>query len=249
MTPRERCSNGRSRSTRTMPPRWRATLIPIWSTLISVDKSADRLRCENNRAGRPGSCARPRYHGGVYCEGLLPRQFAHRENEAVDVADAGLAVDPNYARLYAASSHRRNFARPFRTSQVRSAASDAAESARSENGCLDFPDRRCGTRTGSLRRRDRRMPQGNRSRFSKLTYRTPISPPPMRSKARWTRRSPPWRKPAASIPISRSNGLSRIRRTCRSRSKACARRGCRRSERHPSRRHWLGERLPSPQNE
>ena len=25
----------------------------------------------------------------------------------------------------------------------------------------------------------------------------------------------PWRKPVASIPISRSNGLSRIRRTCR----------------------------------
>ena len=36
---------------------------------------------------------------------------------------------------------RRSWARPFRTSQVRSAASDAAESARTENGSLAFPDR------------------------------------------------------------------------------------------------------------
>ena len=55
-----------------------------------------------------------------------------------------------------------------------------------------------------------------------------------------------WRKPAASIPVSLSNGRSRIRRTCRGRSKACARRGCRRSECSSRRRPCLGERLPSP---
>ena len=48
-------------------------------------------------------------HGGVLCEGLYTCVNSRRRaNEAVDVADAGLAVNPNDARLYASARPRRN---------------------------------------------------------------------------------------------------------------------------------------------
>jgi TolB-like protein len=43
-TRRELCSSGRSRSTPTMPQRWRPTLVPIRSICIRMDRSEDRLR-------------------------------------------------------------------------------------------------------------------------------------------------------------------------------------------------------------
>jgi hypothetical protein len=53
--------------------------------------------------------------------------------------------------------------------------------------------------------------------------------PPMRSTATWTTRRPPWRRPFISALNSPSN-RSRAQTLFRSCSKACARRGCRRSE-------------------
>ena len=53
-------SNRRSRSTRTKPMRWRATLTPICWNTRGDGQPRDRLRGKNTRSGRPGHRARPR---------------------------------------------------------------------------------------------------------------------------------------------------------------------------------------------
>ena len=174
--------------------------------------------------------------------------LSHRANEAVDVADAGLAVDPNSARLYAARGNAETSLGRFEQAE-----SDVRQAMRLVRAIREWvlgfslSAARNSNRVTTTRRSTKSTRQSKA--VIDRTYRTRTSPPPTRSTASWTMRSPPWRRPAVSIPISPSSGRSPIRRTCRRLSKACARRGCRRSERHPSGRHWLGERLPSPQNE
>ena len=62
--------------------------------------------------------------------------LSRRFNEAVRAADAGLAVNPNIANLYACATYRRDVPRAFRTSENRHTTSDAVKSARSGYGHL-----------------------------------------------------------------------------------------------------------------
>src|SRR5271170_5505084 len=68
----------------------------------------------------------------------------------------------------------------------------------------------------------------------------------MRSKARWRRRSPLWRKPSASIRNSPSNGCKRLLRIYRPCLKVLERRGWLRSECGETRRNHLGD-WPPPE--
>ena len=83
-------------------------------------------------------------------------------------------------------SHRRSVARPLRTSQVGSAASYAAESARPEYGTLDFRIADVELGLGSLRRGIDGIQKAIEAGF-RTSYHTPISPPPSPSTARWMR--------------------------------------------------------------
>jgi adenylate cyclase len=170
--------------------------------------------------------------------------LSQRENEAIGAADAALAVNPNAAPLYECRAIAETGLGRFEQakSDLRQAMRLSPRDPNMSFWIFAIADVELGQ--GHYAPGSTEFTTWSKPVFEP-SYRTPTSPPPTRSTAGWTRPSLPWRKPAASIPISRSNGLSRMRRTSRGRSKACARRGCRRSERHPSRRHWLGERLPS----
>ena len=131
--------------------------------------------------------------------------ISRRANEALRTADAGLAINPNYASLYLVRSSAEIFSRPVRTSQVRCSTSDAVEFARSVHRSVACVFGQCGTWPRAFRRRSQRIPQRNRLSVFAPSTRTQIWPPPMHSKARWKKRRPPWRKPVASIRISPSN--------------------------------------------
>ena len=203
-----------------------------------MDRSTDRLRCENNRAGRPGSGARP------------------------DTIEAYVAK-ADYLEICASARTRRSTSpRPVSPSiqicpslllralaeiglgRFEQAKSDLRQamrlSLRDPRWVFGFPDRRCGTRTGPLRCRDRRMPQGNRSRFSNTTCtskpRRRIRAPRQdgRGEARFGGSPPPQSQSHDEMENRAFAELAEVS------SKACARRGCRRNERQSEPRTWLG---------
>ena len=83
---------------------------------------------------------------------------AHRWDEAIRAADAGLAINPNSAPSVWAASIRCKWPRPLRASQIRCATGDAAQSPRSGNRLVACVFGQCGTWPRALRRRDRGIP-------------------------------------------------------------------------------------------
>ena len=72
---RGRCSNRRSRSTRTTPMRWRAKHSCYVARAFLLCQPRNRLRRQSDRSGRPGHRARSRHHAGVFGEERLPMPF------------------------------------------------------------------------------------------------------------------------------------------------------------------------------
>ena len=86
--------------------------------------------------------------------------LSQRSNEALGAADAGLAINPNYAGLYSPRVWRRNLPRPFRTSEIRFATGDAVKSARSAYGCVASAVGRCRNRSRPYQSFDRPISEG-----------------------------------------------------------------------------------------
>jgi adenylate cyclase len=137
--------------------------------------------------------------------------LSNHPNDAVGAADTGLAINPNFALLY----NPRSLAETS-LGRFEQAKSDIQQAMR-----LSPRDPRIGMWRNTLGFAE--AGQGTTTPRSTNTIRqsTPVIvftqlahfwPPLMRSPARWKKRRPPWRKPAASIPISPSNGRSRMRR-------------------------------------
>ena len=135
--------------------------------------------------------------------------FSRRSDEALRIVDAGspsIRILPRCIR----ARYRPMFSWPIRTSQVRCATCNAIESARSVNRSAPCTFGRCGTWPRAFRRRDQRKSTTRPTRVIVHFWSTDIWPPPMHSRAKWTRRRPPWRRLAASIPNSPSKSLQSI---------------------------------------
>ena len=172
-----------------------------------MDRPPDRLRSQNSGSGQSSDFARPRQ-----CPGLLTTRPCIsvwcRTDTAKPLASPtpGSPSIPISSRSIVAAHRRRKFPRPLRTGQGRRAAGDAAEPARPPYRHISRRRGRRGDQPRPFRRGDRRISQGDRLGLSPSFSPTRTWPPPTRMRARWTRRSPPWPKRAASIPQSRSNG-------------------------------------------
>jgi adenylate cyclase len=158
--------------------------------------------------------------------------LSHRADEAVGAAEPALAVNPNSAPLYSARGVSETSLGRFEQ-----AKSDLREAMR-----LSPRDPKIGVwqmQVGSAELEqghyDAAIDELHKAIESGYRSYVPYANPAaaFALEGRWMRRSPPWRKPAASIRVSPSNGRLRIRRTCQRRSTVCARRGCRRSEQRP----------------
>ena len=211
---RKPCSNRRSRSTRTTPTRLAGDALPyLPNTLLGwPTRGTDYEAKILGQADRAIALA-PDNVWAYYVKSLY--LLSQRANEALSAADAGLAMNPNFAALYAGASARENFSRTFRASDIRHATSDAVKSARSENWLVAFSLGNAELGLGHFDAAIDEYHQAIDAGFRALTNLTRIWPPPMRSKARWKRRSPPWRKPAASIPPHHQMVAIRTRRAHR----------------------------------
>ena len=200
------CSNRRSRSTRTMPMRWRATPMPICSNTPLSDGRTPKPTTMQRCSGRPTDPSRSlrdnafayQVKSGYY---LL---VSHRPEEALRAADAALAINPNAAYPHTRTSDRRNLFAPIRTSEIRCAAGDAAQSARSGHWGMAQLHGRRRTRARTFRRRDRRKQQSDRRRLSRLLLLPEFGRRPRaqrryrRSQNRFRRSSPPQSQSSAS---------------------------------------------------
>ena len=152
--------------------------------------------------------------------------ISQRANEGLSAADAGLAINPDDPPL-----HRARGAAEIVLGRYEQAISDVQQAMR-----LSPRDPRIGLWLVIWVTQN--LASGISTRLSTniirqstpagaLTSLTGVWPPLMRSTARWKRRRPLWRRPAASIPSSPSNGRKPIHRPYRRYWRACARRGCR----------------------
>jgi adenylate cyclase len=131
---------------------------------------------------------------------------AHRLNEAFSTANAGLAVNPNNPSLYQARAGpeialgRFDQAKSDLQQAIRLSPRDPfAAFSYTELGDIEISSGRPEAAIVEYRKSTPAItPTGT----------TPTSPPPMRSWARWTRRSRSWPKPSASIRASPSNGIA-----------------------------------------
>jgi adenylate cyclase len=171
--------------------------------------------------------------------------FSLRPNDGLRVANAGLVINPNYAPLYATRGDAETYLRQFE--QARSDVEQAMRLSPRDPRIGLWHNLMAGAELGlghfdaAIDEANKAIDAGWRSFYSYQNLAAALA-----LKGDIDQAKAPSPKLAASIPSSASNGWSGRNRLCSPRSTRCARRGCRRSERHPSRRHWLGERLPSP---
>jgi tetratricopeptide (TPR) repeat protein len=131
--------------------------------------------------------------------------LSRRFSEALGVTDAGLAVNPNFAPLYIPRAVAENSL--GRYEQAKADAERAMRLSPRDPGFGTF-HLILGDAEISLGHYDAAIEEYRKaldSAFASL-WSTRTSPPPMCTRASWTRRRPNWPKPAASIPQSRSNG-------------------------------------------
>ena len=112
------CSNRRSRSTRTTPTRWRAKLtlmqmsIPWWRN-PEADYDAKILGPADRAIALAPDTLWAYYVKSFYL------YYSHRADKAIDAADAGLAINPNFGGSGECEATP-IFCRPFRTGKIRS---------------------------------------------------------------------------------------------------------------------------------
>ncbi len=169
----------------------------------------------------------------------------NRPDEARRDAEAGLAVNPNFARFYVLRGLADNAIGRFEEAKSELQYAMRLSPRDPGIGYWLVDTEQCRTWPRELRRRDRRMPKGDRRRLSQFhSLRGSCRRACARRQDR-KRRSPPWRKRAASTPSLPSNGCNRLPGVFPlSGSKACAKRGCRRSETHNSK--WPSPRRVGP---
>jgi tetratricopeptide (TPR) repeat protein len=156
---------------------------------------------------------------------------SRRFEEALRTADTGLAINPNYAPLYRSRSIANlslgRFEQAKSDAQLAMRLSPRDPSIGMSRILLGDAELGLGHLDAAIDNYLNAVESGFRPFF---VYNDLAAAYSMRSKAKWTRRRSPWRRPAASIPSSPSNGCNPLRRTFRPFSTASARRGCRRSE-------------------
>ena len=166
------------------------------------EKPRDRLRCENPRSGRPGDRNRARHPLGLLREMRLPVLFPPRGQG--DRRRRRRARDrPEFRPVAGGARQRQSFCRPFRTSQVRYSARDAAEPARtldSGSSIWAMPSSASGISTPQST-----TTTGRSTSACTTCGLTQVWRPRLRSQARWTKPRPLWPKPAAWSPNSQSN--------------------------------------------
>ena len=236
------CSSKRSRPTPTMPMRWRATLAPICSTMPS-DGQIPRPTTMRKYSRRPtGPLRSLPITGGRITRSALTCTLSHRANEALRAADAGSRHQSKFcpALLSARASPKLSLGR------FEQAKSDLRQAMRlsprdPKMGLWHFADRQ-------MRNSDRAIstPRStNSTRQSKPVFDRFIPYADLaaayalegkmdEAKSALAEAHPP------QAQISRSNGQLPIRRTCRTCSTACARRGCRRNEASLKAACWSG---------
>ena len=124
------CSSARSKSIPTTPWLWlkapRLTLM-IGSTGGAIPGPTTMPKCSDQPIER--SLSPPTMYGCTSPKADY-LDMSGRPGEALDAADAGLAINPNVVPLLYATRHRRKFPRPIRTGEGRCGARDALEPAR-----------------------------------------------------------------------------------------------------------------------
>jgi TolB-like protein len=96
--------------------------------------------------------------------------MTQRANDALRVADAGLAVNPNSAFLWSTRASAETLSATVRTSAARYRAGQAVESSRSETAAMAQFHGGRGARSGTFGRRDRRIHESHRCRISQLVF-------------------------------------------------------------------------------
>ena len=126
--------------------------------------------------------------------------------EALGVADAGLAINPNFVLLFVPRILAENALGRFEQAKA-----DAEQAMRlsPRDPLIGLFHVFAGDAEIGLGQFDAAIDEYHKAielgLSPVLRLRGPWRPP-MRMQARWRKRRPPWRKRAASIPISRSNG-------------------------------------------
>ena len=129
--------------------------------------------------------------------------LSHRSSEGLGVADAGLAVNPNFAPLYSARAIAENSLGRYEQAKADLRAGDALKPTRSRLGTWHVESGRRRDRPRPSRRRDRRISARRSTSVGALFRLHAISPPPMRLRARWTRRR---RAGGSAPPQSQTHG-------------------------------------------
>ena len=100
MTPREPFSRRRSRSSLMMPMRWRERHSPIGPRIVyGWTNPETNYEARDIRFRRPGHRAGSGQHAGILGESKFHLVDSRRGNEGLGVAEAGLAINPNFAPL------------------------------------------------------------------------------------------------------------------------------------------------------